>query len=132
MDTRREIAIIGMSCRVAGANSPTELWDLLASSKDVQSEITRFNVRGFYHPRGGPLKGLTDVKRAYMLNDDLIRGFDNTFFRIAPQEAAAIDPQQRMLIEVAYEAVENAGISLDDFTGSNTGVYSGMSTYDCV
>ena len=122
---RRDIAIIGMSCRVAGANSPSELWDLLASSKNVQSEITRFNARGFYHPQGGPLKGLTNVKNAYMLDDSLIDRFDNTFFRISPQEAACIDPQQRILLEIAYEAVENAGILLDDLIGSNTGVYAG-------
>ena len=121
----QDIAIIGTSCRVAGANSPTELWKILASSKDAQSEITRFNARGFYHPQGGPFKGLTCVKDGYMLDNDLVDRFDNTFFRIAPPEAVAIDPQQRMLLEIAYEAVENAGFLLDEFIGSDTGVYAG-------
>ena len=121
------IAIIGMSCRVAGANSPPELWDNLVSSKDVQSEITRFNVQGYYHPDGGPRKGLTNVRRAYMLDDDAIDKFDNAFFYISPLEAEAMDPQQRMLLEIAYEAVESAGITLDAFRGTDTAVFAGLS-----
>ena len=123
--TEGDIAIIGMSCRVAGANSPREFWDLLASSRDVQSKIARFNAEGFYHPDGGPRKGLTNVKRAYMLDDSLIDKFDNAFFFIPPLEAIAMDPQQRMLLEVTYEAIESAGIPLDKFTGTNTAVFAG-------
>lgn len=126
VDADTDIAIIGMSCRVAGANSPSELWDLLATSKDVQQSITRFNSKGFYHPDGASRKGLTDVKDAYMLDDDVIDKFDNAFFYTTPQEAVAIDPQQRMLLEIAYEAIENAGISLDDFVGTDTAVYAGQ------
>lgn len=123
-----DIAIIGMSCRTAGANSPSELWDLLANSRDVQTEITRFNSEGFYHPEGAPRKGLSNVKDAYMLDDDVIDKFDNAFFYTTPHEAVAMDPQQRMLLEVAYEAIENAGIPLDDFVGTDTAVYAGMSS----
>lgn len=122
------IAMIGMSCRVAGANSPSEFWDLLASSRDVQSQITRFNSQGFYHPNGGPRKGLTNVDKAYMLDDSLIDKFDNAFFYITPQEAIAIDPQQRMLLEIAYEAIESAGIPLDAFSGTDTAVFAGLYT----
>ena len=120
-----DIAIIGMSCRVAGASSPSEFWELLASSKDVQSNITRFNSEAFYHPDGGARKGLTNVHSAYMLDDRVIDKFDNIFFHIPPQEAIAIDPQQRMLMEMAYEAIESAGIPLDAFTGSDTAVFAG-------
>lgn len=121
-----DVAIIGMSCRVAGANSPSQLWDLLAKSQDVQREITRFNSRGFYHPEGASRKGLTNVKDAYMLDNEGIDKFDNAFFYTTPQEAVAMDPQQRMLLEIAYEAVENAGILLDDFMGTDTAVYAGL------
>ena len=124
-ENEKDIAIIGMSCRVAGANSPSELWHLLASSKDVQSKITRFNSDGFYHPDGGPLKGLTNVDKAYMLDDDLVDKFDNAFFYITPMEAVAMDPQQRMLLENVYEAIESAGIPLDEFTGTDTAVFAG-------
>lgn len=122
----KDVAVIGMACRVAGANSPAELWKTLMSSKDVQRRITRFNIGGFYHPAGGPLKGLTNVDRAYMLDDDAIDKFDNAFFHITPIEATAMDPQQRMLLEVSYEAIENAGIPLEDFVGTDTAVFTGM------
>ena len=119
------IAIIGMACRVAGADSPTELWDLLASSRDVQSEITRFNARGYYHPDGGPRKGMTNVKDAYMMDNASIDRFDNAFFNMSPQMAIATDPQQRLLLEISYEALENAGIPLEKFVGSDTAVFAG-------
>ena len=127
-ENENDTAIIGMSCRVAGANSPSEFWELLASSRDVQSKITRFNSEGFYHQNGGPRKGLTNVNSAYMLDDSVIDKFDNIFFHIPPQEVIAMDPQQRMLMEVAYEAIESAGIPLDSFTGSDTAVFAGSYT----
>ena len=127
-ESDNDIAIIGMSCRVADANSPSEFWDLLASSRDAQSKITRFSSEGFYHPDGGPRKGLTNVNRAYMLDDSLVDRFDNLFFHIPPQEANAIDPQQRMLLEIAYEAIESAGLPLDTFTGTDTAVFTGLYT----
>ncbi|KAI9818135.1 MAG: Type I Iterative PKS [Pycnora praestabilis] len=129
-DLDSDIAIIGMSCRCAGANSPSELWELLAASRDVQSEITRFNINGYYHPEGGPRKGLTNVKNAYMMVDNMVDRFDNSFFQTTPVEAIAMDPQQRMLLEIAYEAVENAGLLLDDFIGTDTAVYAGMDGCD--
>jgi acyl transferase domain-containing protein len=125
LDGNGDIAVVGMACRVAGANSPSELWDVLAESRDVQSRITRFNTEGFYHPLGGPRKGLTNVEHAYMLKNEVIDKFDHAFFHITPVEAMAIDPQQRMLLEVAYEAIENAGVRLEDFMGTDTAVMAG-------
>ncbi|KAL9023098.1 MAG: hypothetical protein Q9180_008393 [Flavoplaca navasiana] len=122
-----DIAIIGMACRVADSNSPSELWDRLLTSKDVQRRITRFNIDGYYHPNGGSLKGLTNVDHAYMLDDHVVDQFDNAFFHVTPTEAASIDPQQRMLLELSYEAIENAGIPLNQFTGTDTAVFTGTS-----
>lgn len=120
-----DVAIVGMACRVAGADSPSELWRNLVSSKDIRSEITRFNVDGYYHPEGAPRKGLTSVKHAYMLDDGCIDKFDNGFFHVTPQEAVAMDPQQRMLLEIAYETIESAGVPLDEFMGTDTAVFAG-------
>lgn len=122
------IAIIGMSCRVAGAESPSELWDLLATSKDVQKEIARFNSAGYYKATGAARKGLTNVRQAYLLDGGIDR-FDNSFFAVPATEAIAMDPQQRLLLEVSYEAVENAGISLEDFRGTDTAVYAGKHNF---
>lgn len=122
-----DVAIVGMSCRVAGANSPSDLWKVLASSKDVQSEITRFNCcKGFYHPDGSSRKGLTNVQMAYTMDDKAVEQFDHAFFHTTPLEAAAMDPQHRLLLEIAYEAVESAGIPLNNFMGSDTAVYAGQ------
>ncbi|KAL8717345.1 MAG: hypothetical protein Q9225_005405 [Loekoesia sp. 1 TL-2023] len=121
-----DIAIVGMACRVAGANTPTELWENLLSSKDFQRRITRFNIDGFYKPG----KGLTKVDHAYMLDDDAVDKFDNAFFHITPTEAIAMDPQHRMLLEVSYEATENAGIPLEQFAGTDTAVFTGIEGSD--
>ncbi|KAI0837758.1 hypothetical protein F5Y06DRAFT_297186 [Hypoxylon sp. FL0890] len=127
MANETKIAIIGMSCRVAGAESTAKLWDVLASSKDVQKENPRFS--GFYNPRKEYRKGLASVNRGYYIEQEVDR-FDNAFFSIPPVEASSMDPQQRMLLEVTYEAVENAGIPLESFTGTNTAVYTGMTWSD--
>ncbi|KAK4448640.1 Nonribosomal peptide synthetase-like protein [Podospora aff. communis PSN243] len=123
------VAIIGMACRVAGADSPAELWGALCESKDAQSDIQRFSGDGFYRTDGAKRKGLTNVRRGYFINGDVDR-FDNAFFGIPPAEASAMDPQQRMLLELTYEALENAGIPLGKFRGTNTGVYTGMTWND--
>ncbi|KAF2145308.1 uncharacterized protein K452DRAFT_243204 [Aplosporella prunicola CBS 121167] len=118
-----------MACRVPGADSSSKLWDILASSKDVQKEITRFNGDGFYAPDGGPRKGLTNVKQSYFIDGD-VDCFDNNFFELSPLEANAMDPQQRLLLEVTYEAVENAGIPLDNFRGTDTAVFAATTSGD--
>ena len=109
-----DIAIIGMSCRVAGAESPSKLWDLLAASKDVRKDIDRFNSAGYYSAGGAKRKGLTNVRHAYLMDQEIDR-FDNGFFSVPASEAIAMDPQQRLLLELSYEAIENAGILLEDF-----------------
>lgn len=120
---REDIAIIGTACRVAGADSPSELWDVLASCKDVQKHITRFNADGYYGGGKKGRKGASSVKHAYLMDGD-VSEFDNGFFAIGGHEAAAMDPQQRVLLEVAYEAFENAGQTLESLRGSDTSVYA--------
>ncbi|KAJ4168936.1 Hybrid PKS-NRPS synthetase luc5 [Fusarium falciforme] len=129
--TREPIAIVGTACRFpGGANTPSKLWDLLCEKRDVQTPIPpeRFNPDAFYH-RNGEKSGCTDVKKAYLLTDD-IRAFDASFFKINPREAEAMDPQQRLLLETVYEATEAAGLPYEDLKGSNTAVYVGSMTGD--
>lgn len=73
--------------------------------------------------------GSMGMKGGYFLQDD-IRNFDNSFFGINNLEATYMDPQQRQLLEVVYECLENAGVSLDEASGSNTGCYVGNFTVD--
>ncbi|KFA53738.1 hypothetical protein S40293_01625 [Stachybotrys chartarum IBT 40293] len=126
------IAICGMACRLPGdSSSPSEFWKLLTQGKSANCEVprSRFNVDGFYHPDGMDRPGSVVTRGGYFLGED-IRGFENSFFGINNLEATYMDPQQRKLLEVAYECLENAGIPLEQASGSNTGCYVGNFTFD--
>ncbi|RCI10044.1 hypothetical protein L249_8500 [Ophiocordyceps polyrhachis-furcata BCC 54312] len=126
--TKEPVAVVGVACRFpGGASSPSKLWDLLCEKRDVQQNISRFNVDAFYD-EDGEKAGCTNAKKAYLLSED-IRKFDAAFFRTSPHEAESMDPQQRLLLETVYEATEDAGIPLKA-DGSNTAVYVGNMTGD--
>ncbi|HEX8690696.1 MAG TPA: type I polyketide synthase, partial [Solirubrobacterales bacterium] len=112
------IAILGMSCRFpGGANSPQELWELVASGADGIGE--------FPTDRGWDLGGAdSDFKLEGGFVDD-VGHFDAEFFGISPREALAMDPQQRLLLEAVWEALEDAGIDPASLRGSQTGVFAG-------
>lgn len=125
------IAIIGTGCRFPGAaSSPSQLWELLRNPRDVASKppTDRFNGEAFYKA-GKACPGMTNAPKSYFLQED-VKAFDAPFFNISPAEAAAMDPQQRFLLEVVYEALERAGLPLENLQGSSTGVYSGFMNYD--
>ncbi|KAH7310210.1 putative hybrid NRPS/PKS enzyme [Rhexocercosporidium sp. MPI-PUGE-AT-0058] len=125
------IAIIGSGCRFPGeSNTPSQLWELLREPRNVAKKIPadRFNLQRFYHT-DGTHHGTTNVTESYFIEDD-IRLFDASFFSIPPAEAEPIDPQHRQLLEVVYEAVEAAGISIEKLQGSNTAVYVGLMCND--
>ncbi|MCH7535350.1 MAG: type I polyketide synthase, partial [Bacteroidetes bacterium] len=127
---REALAIIGVGCRYPGdVNSPEELWRLICDKKDALIEIPkdRWDSASMYAPefrRAGKIS----VKRGGFIKD--IDKFDAGFFGISPLEAQRMDPQQRMLLEVSYEAVEDAGLRLNDLDGSKTAVFIGISAHD--
>ncbi|KAI4170959.1 MAG: hypothetical protein LQ343_004617 [Gyalolechia ehrenbergii] len=130
-DATMPIAVVGMGARFPGdASNPEKLWDLMANSQSALTEIPkdRFNIDAFYHP-DGERKGSMNLRSAHFLKQDPSL-FDAPFFSIAPNEARSMDPQQRLALEVAYEALENAGIRLEDVVGSNTSCYVGCFTHD--
>jgi acyl transferase domain-containing protein len=126
------IAIIGTACRLPGsATSPFKLWDLLREPKDIVRDFPpdRLNLSNFYS-KDGESHGNTDVhRRSYLLQED-IRRFDAAFFHINPKEAAGMDPQHRIVLETVYEALEAAGLPLNDVKGSQTSVHVGVMTDD--
>jgi acyl transferase domain-containing protein/NAD(P)-dependent dehydrogenase (short-subunit alcohol dehydrogenase family)/acyl carrier protein len=123
---REPIAVVGIGCRFpGGASSPRRLWDLLTQGRCAIVEVPRdrWDHRRYYDP--DPNKpGKTYVRAAGFLEEP-IDSFDAAFFGISPREAAVLDPQQRLLAEVAWEGLEDAGIPADDLAGSPTGVYVG-------
>lgn len=120
------IAVVGIGCRFPGdVDGPDSFWDLLVEGRNAISRIPadRWDADAFYDP--DPLTpGRMTTKWGGFVPD--VAGFDAEFFGITPREAAAMDPQQRMLLEVSWEALENAGIPPDSLSGSRTGVMMGV------
>lgn len=94
---------------------------------DVPAE--RWNIDAFHHPNGGEKIGSMSMRGGYFIHEDL-RKFENSFFGINNVEATFMDPQQRKLLEVTYECLENAGVPIEKIRGSNTGVFAGSFTMD--
>src|SRR5581483_4598898 len=128
--TRREsIAIIGMGCRFPGASTIQEFWKLLSTGKDAIREVPveRWKVDELYDP--DPTQPGKMVSRWGGFIDQFDQ-FDWRTLRIHPREARYMDPQHRLLLEVAWEALEDAGLPLPQLVGSKVGVYVGIGWSD--
>lgn len=120
------IAIIGLACRLPGnSNSPTALWDFLEKGGVASNAVpeTRFNFKAHYDD-GIKLKTMRSPGGMFLESIDP-RDFDAQFFGITRKDANAMDPQQRQLLEVVYECMENAGISLEALSGQPVGCFVG-------
>ncbi|KAF7544909.1 hypothetical protein G7Z17_g9590 [Cylindrodendrum hubeiense] len=103
-----DIAVIGIGLRFPGnATSPEELWKVLERGESQWSEFPkdRLNIDGYYHP-GGDRQGSISFRGGHFIKGDFA-SFDAPFFSVATEDAKAIDPQQRILLETSYEALEN-------------------------
>ncbi|GAT67123.1 beta-ketoacyl synthase [Planomonospora sphaerica] len=124
------LAIIGMACRFAGGvDSPEAFWDLLREGRDTVGEVPPDRWDG-YAARGHEYAAaVREVTRRGSFLDD-VRGFDAEFFDITPREAALMDPQQRIVLELCWEALEHAGIPPRDLAGTDAGVFMGVGADD--
>ncbi|WP_186156868.1 SDR family NAD(P)-dependent oxidoreductase [Burkholderia gladioli] len=121
------IAIVGMACRLPGGlDTPEAFWNALQAGTCVVGERPgeRWRWPGEIDPRGRH----RGIDRGGFLDD--IACFDAGLFRLSPKEVATMDPQQRILLELAWQALESAGYSADAVAGSRTGVYVGASGSD--
>lgn len=124
------IAIIGIGCRFpGGADDAASYWQLLQDEVDAIGEIPadRWNVDAFYDPDPEAPGKMYSRHGGFL---DEIDTFDAAFFGISPREAVAMDPQQRFVLEVAWQALENAGVAPTALVGSKTGVYVGVMEND--
>src|SRR4051812_5690724 len=128
--SKDRIAIIGIGCRFPGGiNHPEALWKLLVEGREAVGEVPpdRWNVERFYDAEPG-IAGKSIARRGGFV--DGIAQFDPQFFGISPREAPYVDPQHRLILETAWEAIEDAGLVLDFERGTDIGVFVGISHND--
>jgi phthiocerol/phenolphthiocerol synthesis type-I polyketide synthase D len=125
------MAVIGIGCRFPGGASgpvlsPGRLWRFLLTHGNAVREIPAQRWAWFWERAAADPASLPEVTRWAAVLDD-VAGFDAAFFGISPAEATTMDPQQRMLLEVSWEALEHAGLPPRSLAGSRTGVFTGIS-----
>ncbi|MFC9435386.1 acyltransferase domain-containing protein [Nocardia sp. NPDC057030] len=118
------IAVVGIGCRLPGADGPQALWRLLVDGVDAVTEVPA--ERSDHPAVFGRLPAVPSGFRRFGGFLDDVEGFDAAFFGISPREADRMDPQQRLLLEVAWEALEDAGIAPTALAGTRTGVFVGQ------
>lgn len=124
-----KIAIIGVSCRFpGGANNIEQYWEVLTGRKDGICDVPsdRWDLEKYYDSDENSPGKMYCRKGGFL--EVPIDEFDARFFNISPKEAMALDPQQRLMLELTWEAFENAGLDVTKYSGTDIGVYLGMST----
>ena len=120
------IAITGIGCRYPGdVHDPDTFWQLLSGGVDAITEIpsNRFDIDEYYDPRPATPGKIISRWGGYLKDVDQ---FDAPFFGLSPREVESLDPQQRTLLEVSWEALEDAGQAPERMAGSSTGIFVGM------
>ncbi|MCM2370264.1 type I polyketide synthase [Aporhodopirellula aestuarii] len=130
LPSREPLALVGVGCRFpGGANNVDSLWQLLVSGASAIGEVPpdRWHVDRYHHS-DAESKGRMVTRRGGFV--DRIKYFDAAFWGISPREAMRMDPQQRWLLETAWEACEDAGTPPSKMRGTNVGVFIGASGHD--
>lgn len=122
------VAIVGMSCRFPGADNISDFWDLIKKGgSGIRSASERWDLSTFYNPNSS-CPGTMCSKWGGFIKK--VEEFDADFFRMSPREAAHLDPRQRIMLELSWEALEDAGIPPLSLENSQTSVYVSTLTQD--
>jgi acyl transferase domain-containing protein len=124
------IAIVGMSCRFPGGiDDPASFWRLLEDGGDAITEVPqqRWDIEAYYDPELSSPLTMNTRWGGFIEGADR---FDPEFFGISRREACAMDPQQRIILELAWEAIERAGMAPEQLASSDTGVFVGANSID--
>lgn len=126
---REPIAIVGLGCRFPQSDGPEAFWRLLSEGRDAIREVPaeRWDLEHLYDPNPNAAGRISTRYGGFLSEVDR---FDAGFFGISPREAELLDPQQRMLLEVAWHALEDAGQAPAELKGSRTGVFVGITQTD--
>jgi acyl transferase domain-containing protein/acyl carrier protein/NADP-dependent 3-hydroxy acid dehydrogenase YdfG len=118
------IAIIAMACKIPGADSPDEFWDILINEKDLITEIPadRWDYKSIYDPQKGVLNKIYSKWGGFVKDVD---GFDADYFKVAESDAICMDPQQRIMLELTQHLLDGAGYSRKDIANKNVGIIIG-------
>ncbi|TGJ82080.1 hypothetical protein E0Z10_g6692 [Xylaria hypoxylon] len=123
------VAVVGMACRFPGdATSPAAFFEMLVKGRSAWSEVPkdRYNIDAYWHPSKDRVGTATARGGHWMKENPSL--FDATFFSMSAAEAATLDPQLRMLMEVTFECLENAGMPIEGLVKSDTSVYVASSS----
>jgi len=123
------IAVIGMACRFPGADSPEDYWRLLEEGRDATRDAPadRWDMDAFYDP-DPDAPGKIAARRGGYLDD--VANFDAALFGVSPREALSMDPQQRLMLETAWQALERSGLAPESLAGVDVGVFLGLCNSD--
>jgi polyketide synthase PksN len=122
----KDIAVIGMAAKLPQAPDLTAFWESLAEGQELVGELPtgrQADIEAYLRFRGQPTGGLRFIKGAYL---DALDRFDHAFFNISPKEASLMNPVQRLFLETAWAAFEDAGYAPRTLNGTRTGVYIGL------
>jgi acyl transferase domain-containing protein/NADPH:quinone reductase-like Zn-dependent oxidoreductase/thioesterase domain-containing protein/SAM-dependent methyltransferase/acyl carrier protein len=128
--TNPPVAIVGVGCRFpGGANDPESFWSLLMEGRSGIREVPldRWNLARYYDPDPGAVGTMVTKWGGFV---DGLDAFDAHFWSVSPREAMRMDPQQRWLLEVAWEAIEDSGVAPSRLRGERVGVFVGISATD--
>ncbi|KAJ7322223.1 hypothetical protein JRQ81_018510 [Phrynocephalus forsythii] len=129
MASETEIAVVGIGCNFPGGEGIDSFWKVIENGRNCTREIPpeKINIREWYYPHDNKLGKIRTTHAALL---DEFNVFDNKLFGISNEEAEQMDPRRKLLLECTYRALEDAGLTTENISGTRTGVFVGLMNQD--